>query len=44
MITLAPELENSTEVVENLTKNGVTVSVGNLLLFFLIKAISYEDI
>nr|CAG4634791.1 EOG090X06GX [Alona affinis] len=29
MITLAPELEQSSEVVENLTKNGVTVSLGH---------------
>jgi len=28
MITLAPELENSSEVIQNLTINGVTVSVG----------------
>ena len=30
MITLAPELENSPEVIKNLTDNGVTVSLGNL--------------
>jgi len=28
MITLAPELENSPDVIQNLTHNGVTVSVG----------------
>ncbi len=28
MITLAPELENSTEVIKYLTSNGVTVSLG----------------
>lgn len=30
MITLAPELERSSEVIGNLTKHGVTVSVGKL--------------
>lgn len=29
MITLAPELENSPEVIKNLTDNGVTVSLGH---------------
>ncbi|EFX87360.1 hypothetical protein DAPPUDRAFT_307072 [Daphnia pulex] len=29
MITLAPELENSTEVIKYLTSNGVTVSLGH---------------
>lgn len=28
MITLAPELENSTEVIKHLTSNGLTVSLG----------------
>lgn len=31
MVTLAPELENSTEVIKHLTSNGVTVSLGKLL-------------
>lgn len=33
MVTLAPELENSAEVIRHLTSNGVTVSLGyqNLL-------------
>ncbi len=28
MITLAPEIENSSQVIRHLTENGVTVSLG----------------
>lgn len=35
MVTLAPELENSTEVIKYLTDNGVTVSLGKQICYLL---------
>lgn len=34
IVTLAPELSGADEVIKNLTKSGVTVSVGKLLVSF----------
>lgn len=34
IVTLAPELAGAREVIKNLTKLGVTVSVGKLLVPF----------
>ena len=33
IVTLAPELKNAMEVIEELTKSGITVSLGKKMFF-----------